>query len=116
MSMVDKIRSGIAVMKPAAPVCVALFQQDDGSKTVWGIVHTDHDGASDVVDCGYSDLGTDPSRGTGVRRSPRCRRPHRGATMSATWRQWLDQARITDDPAGDFLCDARSDKQMPDVM
>lgn len=36
--------------------------------------------------------------------------------MSATWRQWLDQARITDDPAGDFLCDARSDKQMPDVM
>lgn len=58
MSMVDKIRSGIAVMKPAAEVCVALFQQDDGSKTVWGIVHTDHDGASDVVDCGYSDLNT----------------------------------------------------------
>ena len=37
---------------------LALFQQDDGSKTVWGIVHTDHDGASDVVDCGYSDLNT----------------------------------------------------------
>jgi hypothetical protein len=34
--------------------------------------------------------------------------------MKVTFRDWVKAARVTDDPAGDFIEDARSDKRMPE--
>jgi hypothetical protein len=36
--------------------------------------------------------------------------------MSTLWRQWLTGARVTDDPVGDFIGDARTDRRMLDEM
>jgi hypothetical protein len=36
--------------------------------------------------------------------------------MSPLWRQWRTHARVTDDPVGGFIDDARTDRRMPDDM